>query len=188
MDIRQVISDNSIKDMLTEKDGKFLQSVNTALIGADEVVPSSGVVQWKTINDGITRDSLAEGLKTMPSTPFNLEVHTCLANVITNKDLYKIARDEMGGDKAQDVMMNGWTSDQLMGKRFLFTIKKSMVPTGTIYQFSDPKYIGKHCELEAPTMYIKQEAYMLEFFTYMMAGATIAHLGGLARIDYSGAA
>lgn len=187
MDIRQVISDNSIKDMLAEKDGKFLQAVNTGLVGANQTVPASGSVQWREINDGITRDSLADSLKVMPDTPFHLEVHTCLANVITNKDLLKIARDEFGGDKAQDVMINGWTSDQLMGKRWLFTIKKSLVPTGTVYQFADPKYIGKHYELEAPTMYIKQEAYMLEFFTYTMTGATLGHLGGLARIDFLGA-
>ncbi len=188
MDIRQIISDNAIKDLLAEKDGKFLDAVDTALVGPGEVVSCSGSVQWKQINDGITRESLADSLKVMGDTPFHLEPHTCLANTITNKDLYKFYRDEMGGDKSQDIMMNGWTSDTLMGKRWLFTIKKSMVPTGTVYQFADPKYIGKHFELEAPTMYIKQEAFMLEFFTYTMAGASLGHLGGLAKIEFLGAA
>ena len=34
MDIRQVLSDNAIKDMLAEEDGKFITAVNTALVAA----------------------------------------------------------------------------------------------------------------------------------------------------------
>ncbi len=39
MDIRQILSDNSIKDMLAEEDGKFLGAVNSLLLATD----SSGV-------------------------------------------------------------------------------------------------------------------------------------------------
>lgn len=35
MDIRQVLSDNAIKDMLAEEDSKFLTAVNTALVNPD---------------------------------------------------------------------------------------------------------------------------------------------------------
>jgi hypothetical protein len=184
LDIRQVISDNAIKDLLAEKDGKFIRTINMCLIGPDEIVPATGTAMWQTVDDGITRESLVDSLKIMPDTPFHLEVHTILANVITNKDLWKIARDEMGGDKAQDVMLNGWSMDQFLGKRWLFTIKKDLVPTGRCYQFADPKFIGKHYSLEAETMYVKQEAFMLEFFTYCMTGASIGHLGGIAIVDF----
>ena len=39
MDIRQVLSDNAIKDMLAEEDGKFLRAVNSAIVrlGRDPV-------------------------------------------------------------------------------------------------------------------------------------------------------
>ena len=43
MDIRQVLSDNAIKDMLAEEDSKFLSAVNTGLVGQDSIVPASGV-------------------------------------------------------------------------------------------------------------------------------------------------
>src|ERR1051326_7342150 len=49
MDIRQVLSDNAIKDMLAEEDGKFLRAVNTALVGAGLTVPTSGTAQYEVI-------------------------------------------------------------------------------------------------------------------------------------------
>ena len=97
MDIRQVLSDNAIKDMLAEEDSKFLTAVNTALVGADTIVPLSGVIQWETIFGGITRDTLEESFKIMPKTPSHLEVNTVLVNNVTIREVMKWGRDEMGG-------------------------------------------------------------------------------------------
>lgn len=184
MDIRQVLSDNAIKDMLAEEDGKFITAVNTALVGAGLTVPTSGTVQHEQLAGGITRDTLWDMMKIMPNTPSNLEVHTCLINNITIKEVCKFGRTEMGGDLAQDIMKDGWSAQNFMGKRWLITIKKEIVPTNSIYNFSDPKFIGKHYELEATTMYIRREAYMLEFFAYETMGASIGHTSGLARADF----
>jgi len=184
MDIRQVLSDNAIKDMLAEEDGKFLLAVNTALVGANLTVPTSGVVQWETIAGGITRDTLWDAMKIMPNTDSNLEVHTILINHITIKEVAKFGRDEMGGDLSGDIMRNGWTLQEFMGKQWIITIKKGLVPTNTIYMFADPKFIGKSYILEDTTMYIRREAYMLEFFAYETCGGSIGHTGGLARADF----
>ena len=55
----------------------------------------------------------------------------------------------------------------------------------TAYMFADPKFIGKHYTLEDTTMYIRREAYMLEFFAYETNGASIGHTSGLARADFT---
>src|SRR6516162_9955902 len=60
MDIRQVLSDNAIKDMLAEEDGKFLRAVNSAVVGANITVPTSGTVQYEVISGGISRFSLLD--------------------------------------------------------------------------------------------------------------------------------
>ena len=184
MDIRQVLSDNAIKDMLAEEDSKAITAVNTGLVGADSTVATSGVVQWQTINGGITRDTLADSLKIMPSTSSNLEVHTLLLNQITVKELLKFGRDEMGGDVSQDIMLNGWTKAEFMGKSLIITIKKGLVPTNRIYQFADPKFIGKSYVLEDTTMFIERKAYMIEFFAYETIGATFANLSAMAIADF----
>jgi len=184
MDIRQVLSDNAIKDMLAEEDGKFITAVNTVLVGAGLTVPTSGTVQHEELVGGITRDTLWDMMKIMPNTPSSLEAHTCLINNITIKEVCKFGRTEMGGDLSQDIMKDGWSAQNFMGRRWLITIKKEIVPTNSIYNFADPKFIGKHYSLEDTTMYIRREAYMLEFFAYQTSGASIGHTSGLSRADF----
>ncbi len=184
MDIRQVLSDNAIKDMLAEEDGKFLRAVNTALVGPGLTVPTSGTVQHEVIAGGITRDTLWDSLKVMPNTPSNLEVHVVLVNNITIKEIGKFTHNEMGGTISEDIMKNGWSLQTFMGVKWIVTIKKGLVATNTMYQFADPKFIGKSYVLEDTTMYIRREAYMLEFFAYETMGGTIGHTSGLARVDF----
>ena len=142
--------DNAIKESgpLSEEDGKFLRAVNTAVVGAGLVVPTSGTVQYEVIDGGITRDTLWDSLKVMPNTPSNLEVHMVLLNNITIKEVGKFTRNEMGGDLAQDIMKNGWSLQEFMGVKWLITIKKGLVKTNTMYHFADPKFIGKSYILE----------------------------------------
>lgn len=185
MDIRQVLSDNAIKDMLAEEDSKFITAVDSALVGVGTALPTSGVSQYEQIAGGVSRDSLMEALKIMPSTPFNLEVHTVLVNHITIKDYMKFGRDEMGGDLSVDIMRDGWSEQNFRGVRHIITVKKDLVATNHEYHFADPKFIGKHYQLEDTTMYIRREAYMLEFFAYETSGATIGHTGGLAHVQYT---
>jgi len=186
MDIRQVLSDNAIKDMLAEEDGKFISAINTALISASPgaILPTSGVAQYEQIAGGITRDTLWDSLKIMPNTPSNLEVHVVLLNNITIKEVAKFSRNEMGGDLSEEVMRNGWALAEFMGVKWIITIKKALVPTNTMFHFADPKFIGKSYILEDTTMYIRREAYMIEFFAYETLGGTIGHTSGLARADF----
>jgi hypothetical protein len=184
MDIRQVLSDNAIKDMLAEEDSKFLTGVTAALIAPNTALPWSGRAQWETIPGGITRDTLLDALKIMPRTDAHLEVATILCNNVTIKEVQKWRRDEMGGDFSQDVLKNGWSDGEFAKAKWIITIKRDLVPDDTFFMFSDTKFIGKSLTLEDTTMYIKREAYMLEFFAYQTNGGTIGHTGGIARVDF----
>lgn len=185
MDIRQILSDNAIKDMLAEEDGKFISAVNTALVGVGLVVPTSGTIQHQAISGGITRSNLWDSLKIMPNTPSNLEVHCVLLNNITIKEVAKLDRNAMGGDLSEEIMRNGWTLGDFMGIKWIITIKKGLVPTNTMYHFADPKFIGKSYMLEDTTMYIRREAYFIEFFAYESLGGTIGHTSGLSRVNFT---
>jgi len=185
MDIRQVLSDNAIKDMLAEEDSKFLTACDSILGAAASIVPTSGVAQRETIVGGVTRDTVVEALKIMPKTPSHLEVNTVLVNNVTIKEIMKWGRDEAGGDFSQDTLKNGWSEAELLNCRWIITNKRNLVADDSIYMFADPKFIGKNYLLEDTTMYIKREAYMLEFFAYETAGGTIGHTSGIARADFT---
>lgn len=184
MDIRQVLSDNAVKDMSTEKDTKFISAVNTSMVGLGVTVPTSGVVQYQSISGGITRESIMDGLKILPQTPSNLEVQTTLVNHITIKDFAKWGRNEMGGDLALDTIRNGFSEQTFAGTRMLATIKRTLVPNSHAFYFADPKFTGKHYEWEPPTMYVKREAYMIDFFSYLCEGGAIGNTNSVARARF----
>lgn len=185
MDIRQVLSDNSVRDMLAEQDSKFITAVNTALMGADQIVPTSGVEQWQTIYGGISRETLEEAFTIMPKTPSHLEVATVLVNNVTIRRILSFKRDEVGGDQAQEWFLNGWSKMRLMNADWIVTIKRDLVPDDTIFMFGDPRFIGKNFVLEATTMHVKREAFMIEWFSYKSLGGAIGHTSALARADFA---
>lgn len=184
IDIRQVLSDNMIKDMLAEEDSKFITAFNLAVGAKDTVNTLSDTVQYETISGGITRETLVDALKVMPKTPSHFEVETCLVNNITIKELLKFGRDEMGGDFSQDIIKNGWAETNFLNCRWIVTIKRNLVQDNEMYMFASPKFIGKNYELEPTTMYIRREAYMLEYFSYNTQGGSFGHTNGLAKVEF----
>jgi len=184
MDIRQILSDNSIKDMLAEEDGKFIAVCNLLLVAADAVVPETGVAQWQTIGGGITRDTVAEAMKILPSTPNHLNPATVLINNVSIWDIVKWGRDESGGDLSQDLLERGFAEREIMGVRWIVTIKRDLVPDGSIFEYAEPKYLGKFYILEDTTMYIDRKAFMLEFYAYESLGSAIANVAAVGRADF----
>lgn len=185
MDIRQVLMDNAIKDMLSEEDGKFIGAVNS-LVGVEgSTITETGAVQNQVIHGGITRETVAEAKKVLPRTNNHLEPTTVLCNTVTMKEIEKWGRDEMGGNLAEDIARNGFSETTFMGLRWIFTIKHELVPENVIYMFADPKFMGKFFVLEDTTMYIDRKAYMLEFFAYETIGATIANVASVARVRFA---
>jgi hypothetical protein len=185
MDIRQVFSDNVIKDMLVEEDGKFIM-ISNAAIGAKGVVsPFSGGVQWVEITGGITRDTFSRALKVLPATEMRLPVSKILVNNLTISDVQAWGRDEVGGDLAQEIVQNGFTEGKLFGKDIMITIKRELVPDNTMYFFASPDKLGKFYTIDDVTMYVKKEAYMFSFFAYSLSGAAIGNTAGVARVDFA---
>ena len=186
MDIRQVLSDNSIKDMLAEEDGKAVRALTALLLGANVTIPETGVSQWRTVDGGITRETVNDALKIMPQTTAHLEPATALVNSVFVKDLQKWGRDEVGGDLSEEIVRNGFAERVMFGVRFIITIKRDLVGDATMYMFAEPKFLGKFFILEDTTMHIEKKAYMLNFFAYEEIGSCIGNIAAVARADFSG--
>lgn len=184
IDLRSVIGDKYVKDILAEEDGRFLDAVDAALQGPDVVLPYSGVAQWQTMSGGLDRDSWQETLAVMENTPSRLSPTRVLMNNITNREFLKMGFDEFGGDKSQDLLVNGWTFTEFSGVQVIKTIKHELVPHGTIYAFADERFLGVAYELQAVTMFNENRGPMINFYYYEEIGASLGHFGGLARVDH----
>ncbi len=196
MDLRRVLTDNSIKDGLAEIDGKFIEIVDgivtdtTAGVGTPH--PLTGKIQYREFTGGITRENLAEALKMLPSgstfagfeDKFRLRNYLMLMNDITAKELLKFEREEAGGDISEEMFRKGLVMDEIFGLKTLYTIKGSLVPDNVIYFFAAPEFLGKCFYLTDWTMYMKKEAFFIEMFSYWLGGMAIGNIAGVARGDF----
>jgi hypothetical protein len=183
MDIRQVISDNAILDMDFEYDRKMMFACQTIVGAEDSIVPETGVKQNVKIVDtnGITRHSLFEIKKILPRTYCKLQIATILVNNITINDIAKFGRDEVGGDKSQDMLINGFQEKKLLDVNWVVTNKHELVAESEFWGFASPEFLGKSFVLDDTTMYVDKKAYNLEFFAYCERGATIANPAAVCR-------
>jgi hypothetical protein len=128
-----------------------------------------------------------ESLKGMSRTIWNLASETCLTNMVTWMEFMKWGRDEVGGDMAQQAVKDGTIeAENFLGRRWIVTIKRGQVPDDAVCQFANEKFLGKNLTLEEPTMFMKREAFFIEYFFYAAYGGAYGHIGGLFRTDHQG--
>lgn len=186
LDLRQITSDQMIRDMLAEEDGKFMTAVNGTLIARDAVLPFSEAAQWIALYGGITRETLEEAKKLLPGLVSRLAPATTLVNSLFIYDIQKFGRDEAGGDFSQDLLKKGFSEEEFAEMRWIATIKHDLVPNNRQYFFAGPEFIGKFLVLEDVVMHIKHEAFMVEFMAYCCSGCTIGNATGIGAVDYLG--
>lgn len=187
-DIKQVFSDNIVKDLQAAEDRETIRTVNTLLVGADQVMPESGSIQYRTLSGGFSRNNVATAVyQVVQDTPFSIPVETCLVHQLTWAEQTKWDRLEAGGDYSERMLTEGWSEATLFDKsvKWLITIKRGFVPKNVQYMFGPTKFLGKSVLFTPPTMYIKTENigwYMFEAVEEI--GTVFAHTGAIGRVDY----
>ena len=205
-DIRAIMLELSTKDIATEIDTRFISRINS-IVGTKNTV-NNITVQGQTvslngenlpqhvgISGGITRENVAEAFKVIkrlkvpfgPSQPDGGETKgVMLMNNVTADDFVKMSRSEVGGDLAQEMWVNGLPSKTLLGVKPIYTIKRDLVPDGVIYLFSSEEFFGKYYRLQPLTVFMKNEAYFLEYFQYMNLSLAIGNVKGVVKVDFNG--
>jgi hypothetical protein len=189
MDIRQVFNDLMLKTMLAEEDRKFTGAVDVICGDIDD--PNSqhavDVASMGYVHVGaMSRISLKDSLKGLPSSNRNLNCSLALVNNVTILDIAGLDRAAIGGDLAQDIFVNGLTERTIMGTKYMVTIKKDLVANDDMYMFAAPKFLGDFFILEDVTVSTKTENYMFEMFAYENLGAIVKNAGAVAKVSFSG--
>lgn len=189
MDIRQIFNDLMLKDILGEEDRKYMVVVDSVVgvlnAAAGSRYTETGARGNCTVGP-LTRASLAEAMKCLPSTNRSLNPAVGLINNVTIWDVVALPREEIGGDLAEELFVNGFAERQIMGLRWFITIKKDLVPNDVLYEFAAPKYLGDFYTVEDVTVSTKHENYMFEMFAYEMIGATLKNNGAVGRAQFTG--
>lgn len=183
-DLRQLITDNALKDIQTEEDGRAITEVDR-VVGAVGGTGLANVQQNFEISGGITRSNYKEVLHHLEDRELNNGVF--LMNRHTAKEFLEWGRDEIGGDLAEKLMKEGVSAleeGKLFGVRHIFTMKRDLVPDNVVYQFAEPSFLGRAYILQDVTMYVEKKKDILRFSAEEKLGITFANVAGLNKTTF----
>ena len=104
MDLRQVVTDNALKDIQTEEDTRFISMVNQ-ICGPTNGVGAGGIQQNFILTGGFERDTYVNVLNALKKVYLN---NGCiLMNWVTATNFLKWGRDEIGGDLCEKLLTGG---------------------------------------------------------------------------------
>jgi len=111
---------------------------------------------------------------------YRLRNYCCLMNEATAQDWLKLDRAAVGDDRAGDMFFEGLKTDTILGVKHIFTIKDDLVPDDYVYFFAAPDFLGKCFYVTDWTMFMKKEAWYVEFFNYWLGGFAFGNVAGMA--------
>ena len=176
-DIRKILSDNSVKDMADQEDTKGLDTVDAILALNPTQIISGGSFSSSAFKKGFQGQ---------------LDRLQPIGKILMTKSLYYEALDlpatSVGNDVASRHYDQGIENEEkLWGIPVVSTIKKSIVDgTGrrSAYIFAPQGWLGCFFLLQDATLFIKQEADIIEFWSYAAPGIGFGNDKAMTRIDF----
>lgn len=180
-DIRKILSDNSVKDMADQEDTKFLDTVNAILALNPTQISSPASFNSSAFKLGFQKLVL----RRQP-----------IGKMLMSKSLYYEALDLPATSVGNDVASRHYdlgieAEEKLWGIPVVSTIKDDIVdgaPDGSksrrsAYIFSPQNYLGCFFLLQDATLFIKQEADIIEFWSYAAPGIGLGNTKSMQRLD-----
>jgi hypothetical protein len=195
-DIRKILTDNSVKDMADVEDQKFIETVNAAMGqvgGTIQLGDGAGdpgqfaVADLKGANDldcngrALTKNLIAQLFQNM--TMQKMPIGKLLMTKSTFMEVLKFDHTEVGNDVVSAHYRDGIAGEEkLFGVPVITTIKNDIINDNEIYLFAPENYLGNFFLLQDATLFIKQEADMIEFWSYSAPGIGIGNANGIRRL------
>ena len=180
-DVREITTANALKDLHTKEDTKGINVVDR-IVGAPNGVGASGQQQNFEMAGRISREIYVDNISHIEDKDLNNGVW--LMNRRTSREFIKWGRDEMGGDKAQELALEGLealSEFKILGIPHIATIKRTLVPDQVIYKFAEPGYLGRAYRLQDITTFVKKEKNILTMSAQEVVGMTIANVRAASR-------
>ncbi|RKX67335.1 MAG: hypothetical protein DRP42_00625 [Tenericutes bacterium] len=172
--VTKVIEENSVKDIQKVEDGKFIEFIDAVIVvnGKDVTPAENGPatsLNLTTLFKAIDADELSVG---------------CVLMHKADWDDFMVQRaDVIGSSLASEILVNGYKYNTILGHKLVVTIKTSVVPVGTLYCFTDPKYLGNFYILNDTKFYIEKRADIVTWQTWEYVGLGIGNLRACAKMQ-----
>lgn len=175
-DIRKMLSDNSVKDMADQEDLKFQATIDelAALNPAEQI----------TVGSAFNSTAFKKAFQKLVGR------RRPIGKLTMTKGLYYEALDLPATDVGNDVASRHYdegveNEERLWGMPVVTTIKSHIHDPKKVYVYSPENYLGNFYLLQDATLYIKQEADLITFWTYAAPGLGIGNRLSFQVIDFT---
>lgn len=177
-DIRKILSDNSVKDMADQEDSKFADLITAIAAGNPSVQVTSGAFSSTTFKNSM------KALLTR-----KLPVGKMLMSKARYLDAIDLSADQVGFDVVKRHFDEGIESTQrLWGIPVVTTIKTDIYSVDKAWVFAPQapnNFLGNFYLLQDATLFIKQEADIVEFWSYEALGLGIGNALAIQEIRFA---
>lgn len=177
-DIRNILQENSVKDLQKQEDENFYASaLSIATANANVLDRTAGN------SKGSLLKNLMDGAKQI------LGKQLPLGTILMTQEMYAELLLEPAtqiGDSKASSLYDGGNLDNFFGWNIITTIKNDILPNTQAMFFTGPQYLGQFYMLQDAVVYLKTEADMVEFETYESVGVGIGNVNGIAAVNVDG--
>tara|TARA_Y100001973_G_scaffold106120_1_gene182166 strand:- start:9728 stop:10795 length:1068 start_codon:yes stop_codon:yes gene_type:complete len=192
MPITKIIEDNAVKDLQEIEDHRFLSYVHDAVAktglrvqgeqATDDIAANGASGSAGTDFEGtLQRGDLVKLYKKLDST--RRRCAKILMNEENWDDCLAWTIEDFGDTVQGKVAIDGYTYDKIMGRMVVRTIKTDILPTGNIYGFTSPEFLGKFLILNNTKFYIDKVANMISFQCWEDIGMGLGNIQSIARLE-----
>lgn len=178
MDIRQVLRENSVKDIQEQEDSFFIDGVDAAIAAS----PANAIQEFTVTGGGGLTPSIVK-LAKQALVQLRRPVGCILMSEALYLDTETFALADVGYNLKEKWYLSGTESPKkILGVPTVTTIKNDIIPDNVFYVFSKPDFLGKFLSLQDPTLYIKEDADMIDFWTYESVGVGIGNVQSMIKV------
>lgn len=172
-DIRNVLQENSVKDIQAKEDENFYGNVVAVATANSNVYNLSG---------GFTKQNLLNGVKKLLE--HKLPVGCILMTQSMYTDLLGLPATDVGSPAASELFRGQASLEGFFGYKIITTNKNDILPTNQALVFAPPPYLGQFYTLQDATLFLKAEMDMLEFSTYESVGVGLGNVNGAVVLNF----
>jgi hypothetical protein len=175
-DIRKILSDNSVKDMADEEDKKFTTTI-------DDIVALNAAVQL-TSSPSFNSSAFRKAFQAM------VKRRQPIGKILMTKELYYEALDLPATSVGDAVASRHYDQgieeeEKLWGIPVISTMKSDILNAKKAYVFAPEDFLGCFFLLQDATLYIKQEADIVEFWSYAAPGMGIGNTLAMQVVQFT---
>ena len=174
-DIRKLLSDNPVKDMADQEDKKWQETVDALIaLNAAEQNVAAGAFNSTAFKTGFQK---------------MVNRRRPIGKMTMTKSLYYEALDLVATSVGNDIASRHYdegveSEEKLWGFPVITTIKSTIHDPKKAYIYSPENYLGNFFLLQDATLYIKQEADTITFWTYAAPGIGIGNRLSIQSITF----